>query len=291
VQVVLDAWECDVHHGRVEDEHELAGEDDRQDQAAAARRLRAVGHPGLGTDGYFGQEILPRGVSEVETFSAWYESDNMESVSGCASEFGESLRLTFKEVRMPGGEPSVDGRPMRADARRNYERIVGCAKELFTSCGADAPLDDIAKKAGVGAGTLYRHFPTREKLIEAVYRDEIGQLADRAYTLHDELPPWEALESWLNEQVAWIVDRHKLAMLLKEAIDQGSETFRYCQVRLREATGLLVAAAQEAGLLRPDVTGVDVLRLGHGAGMAVKNCPPDEGKRVLAVILDGLRAG
>jgi AcrR family transcriptional regulator len=174
------------------------------------------------------------------------------------------------------------GRPMRADARRNYERIVATANELFTAHGADVPLDDVAKKAGVGAGTLYRHFPTREKLFEAVYRDEIAVLADRAFELHDELPPWEALEAWLVAQVTWVVERHKLATILKESIDAGSETFQYCQKRLREATGVLVETAQEAGL--------DVLRLGHGAGMAVRNCSPEDGKRVLDVILDGLRA-
>ncbi|MCR6485906.1 TetR/AcrR family transcriptional regulator [Amycolatopsis sp. OK19-0408] len=188
---------------------------------------------------------------------------------------------------MPGGDTE---RPMRADARRNYERIVATAKELFAEQGADVPLDDIAKRAGVGAGTLYRHFPTREKLIETVYRNEIEELADRAAALNAELPPWEALEAWLNEQVRWVVERHKLATILKESIDSGSETFHYCQTRLREATGMLVGSAQEAGLVRADISGVDVLRLGHGAGMAVRNCSPDEGKLVLSVILDGLRA-
>lgn len=181
-------------------------------------------------------------------------------------------------------------RPMRADAKRNYDRIVAAAKVLFAAHGADVPLDDIAKKANVGAGTLYRHFPTREGLIETVYRDEIEQLAQRAFELHEELPPWEAMEAWIGEQVTWIVDRHKLATILKESIDSGSETFQYCQKRLREATGVLAGAAQEAGLLRPDITGIDLLRLGHGAGMAVRNCSPEDGKRVLAVILDGLRA-
>ncbi|MDT7805113.1 MAG: hypothetical protein QOI78_8546 [Actinomycetota bacterium] len=181
-------------------------------------------------------------------------------------------------------------RPMRADARRNYERIVATAKVLFAEHGADVPLDDIAKTAGVGAGTLYRHFPTREKLIETVYRDEISLLADRALVLHDELAPWEALEAWLGEQVTWVVERHKLAAILKDSIDSGSETFQYCQKRLRGATGTLVEAAQAAGLVRADVTGADVLRLGHGAGMAVRNCSPEEGKLVLSVILDGLRA-
>jgi AcrR family transcriptional regulator len=188
---------------------------------------------------------------------------------------------------MPGGDTE---RPMRADARRNYERIVVTAKDLFTTHGADVPLDDVAKAAGVGAGTLYRHFPTREKLFEAVYREEITVLADRAFVLHDELPPWEALEAWLLAQVTWVVERHKLATILKESIDAGSETFQYCQKHLREATGLLVESAQDAGLVRADVVGADVLRLGHGAGMAVRNCSPEDGKRVLNVILDGLRA-
>ncbi|MEV6876900.1 TetR/AcrR family transcriptional regulator [Amycolatopsis sp. NPDC051128] len=187
---------------------------------------------------------------------------------------------------MPGGDTA---RPMRADARRNYERIVATAKDLFTAHGAEVPLDDIAKTAGVGAGTLYRHFPTREKLFEAVYRDEIEMLADRAFVLHDELPPWEALEAWLLAQVSWVVERYKLAAILKESVDAGSETFQYCQKRLREATGVLVETAQDAGLVRADVVGADILRLGHGAGMAVRNCTPEDGKRVLSVIFDGLR--
>jgi AcrR family transcriptional regulator len=219
-------------------------------------------------------------------FSAWLCSDNMEIVSGYASESGEYLRLG-REAGMPDGDTE---RPMRADARRNYERIVATAKELFTTRGTDVPLDDVAKKACVGAGTLYRHFPTREKLIEAVYRGEITVLADRAYVLHEQLPPWEALEAWLTEQVTWIVERHKLAALLKESIDAGSETFTFCQTRLREAVGVLVDAAREAGSIRPDVAGADVQRLGYGAGIAARNCSPEDGKRVLSVILDGLRA-
>src|SRR5213080_329384 len=108
----------------------------------------------------------------------------MESVSGCASEFGDSLRLSLRRCGMPGGDAARpdEGRPMRADAKRNYERIVATAKELFA--------------------------------------------ADGASVLHDELPPWAALEAWLGEHVTWIVERHKLAGILKESIDAGSETFQ-----------------------------------------------------------------
>ncbi|MFI5612246.1 TetR/AcrR family transcriptional regulator [Amycolatopsis sp. NPDC051903] len=180
-------------------------------------------------------------------------------------------------------------RPMRADAKRNYDRIVATAKDAFAEHGVDVPLDDIAKRAGVGAGTLYRHFPTREKLVEAVYRDEIDQLASRAAVLTDELPPFEALEAWLGEQVEYVIERHGLAAALKASIDSGSETFVWCQTRLRSACGDLVSRAQSAGSLRPDITGIDVLRLGHGLGTAAKNASDDDKARLMKVMLDGLR--
>ncbi|WP_326569768.1 helix-turn-helix domain-containing protein [Amycolatopsis rhabdoformis] len=180
-------------------------------------------------------------------------------------------------------------RPMRADAKRNYDRIVATAKDAFGEHGIDVPLDDIAKRAGVGAGTLYRHFPTREKLMEAVYRDEIDLLASRAPVLAAELPPFAALEAWLGEQVAYVIERHGLATLLKASIDSGSETFLWCQSRLRTACGDLLAAAQATGEVRGDVTGTDVLRLGHGIGMAAKNASEEDGARLMKVMVDGLR--
>ncbi|MEU4668673.1 helix-turn-helix domain-containing protein [Amycolatopsis sp. NPDC023774] len=180
-------------------------------------------------------------------------------------------------------------RPMRADAKRNYDRIVATAKDAFAEHGVDVPLDDIAKRAGVGAGTLYRHFPTREKLMEAVYRDEIDQLASRAAVLAAELPPWEALQAWLGEQVAYVIERHGLAALLKASIDSGSETFLWCQTRLRTACADLVTAAQTTGEVRADITGTDVLRLGHGIGTAAKNASEEDAARLMKVMMDGLR--
>ncbi|MGK4595801.1 TetR/AcrR family transcriptional regulator [Amycolatopsis sp. w19] len=180
-------------------------------------------------------------------------------------------------------------RPMRADARRNYERIVAVAKEAFTADGVDVPADDIAKRAGVGAGTLYRHFPTRDKLIEAVYRDEIDGLAQQAYDLLDELPPGKALETWLATHVIYVVEKHGLAMTLKASVDAGSEVFGWCQSRLRAASDTIVKAAQEEGVLRPDVTGTDILRLGHGVGSAASKASEEDTKRLLAIVLDGLR--
>ncbi|RSM78467.1 TetR/AcrR family transcriptional regulator [Amycolatopsis sp. WAC 01375] len=180
-------------------------------------------------------------------------------------------------------------RPMRADARRNYERIVAVAKEAFTADGVDVPADDIAKRAGVGAGTLYRHFPTRDKLIEAVYRDEIDGLAQQAYDLLDELPPGKALETWLATHVIYVVEKHGLAMTLKASVDAGSEVFGWCQSRLRAAADTIVKAAQDEGVLRSDVTGVDILRLGHGLGSAASKASEEDTKRLLTIVLDGLR--
>lgn len=181
-------------------------------------------------------------------------------------------------------------RPMRADARRNYERIVATAKEAFATDGVDVPADDIAKRACVGAGTLYRHFPTRDKLIEAVYRDEIDGLAQHAFDLLEKLPPGEVLEAWLSAQVAYVIEKHGFATTLKASVDAGSEVFAWCQSRLRSAADAIVAAARDTGMLRTDVTGIDLLRLGHGVGSASTRASAEDAKRLLDIVLDGLRA-
>jgi AcrR family transcriptional regulator len=181
-------------------------------------------------------------------------------------------------------------RPMRADARRNYERIVAIAKDAFATDGIDVPADDIAKRACVGAGTLYRHFPTRDKLIEAVYRDEIDGLAQHAFDLLEKLPPGEVLEAWLGAQVTYVIEKHGFAATLKASVDAGSEVFAWCQSRLHSAADAIVAAARDAGVLRPDVTGIDLLRLGHGVGSASTRASAEDAKRLLDIVLDGLRA-
>ncbi len=179
---------------------------------------------------------------------------------------------------------------MRADARRNYERIVETAREVFFEQGIEAPLDEVAKRAQVGPGTLYRHFPTREVLTEAVYRNEIEELADRAYTLAKELPPDEALHEWMRGQVRFVVERHGLASALKAAIDEDSEVFRYCKEKLREAVTAILEPAQAAGLVRGDLEASDLMRLGHGIGSAAKYADTDGTERLLSVVLTGLRA-
>lgn len=185
------------------------------------------------------------------------------------------------------GSPSTP-RPMRADARRNYERIIAVAREAFAEHGPDAPLDDVARRACVGPGTLYRHFPNREALIEAVYRADIEQLTQRAHELAKTHSPGDALVEWMREQVDFAMRKRGLATTLKAAMDRDSKTFALCKVILNEAASTLVKAAQEAGAIRDDVEPGDLLRMGHGIAVASEAVPESAG-RLLTVMLDGLR--
>jgi AcrR family transcriptional regulator len=179
-------------------------------------------------------------------------------------------------------------RPMRADARRNYERIVAVASEAFAEHGPEAPLDDIARRARVGPGTLYRHFPARENLIEAVYRADIEQLSGRARELLETRSPEDALVTWMHEQVDYGLRKRGLATTLKAAMDHNSETFQLCKTMLTDAAASLVVAAQEAGAVRTDVEPRDLLRLGHAIAAAAETAP-ESAERLLNVVLDGLR--
>jgi AcrR family transcriptional regulator len=177
---------------------------------------------------------------------------------------------------------------VRADARRNYDRLVDAARAAFTEHGVDAPLDDIARRAGVGAGTLYRHFPTREALIEAVYRVDVDELCGLAYELLQTSPPGDALAAWLRAQVAHVQRKRGLGSALVAVFGQDSELFAWCRQRLWAASGALLTAAREAGAVRGDVEAPDLLRLGHGVAVATEFVP-DEAQRLLTVVLDGLR--
>ncbi|MET8875337.1 TetR/AcrR family transcriptional regulator [Nocardia sp. NPDC004278] len=181
------------------------------------------------------------------------------------------------------------GRPMRADARRNYERIVTTAQEAFAEQGPEAPLEEIARRAGVGIGTLYRHFPSREVLVEAVYRSSIEQLSARAHDLLETRPAAEAFEQWLREQVQWVMDNRSLATTLKAGMDKGSPTFQLCRTLITDAAGALLQAAQDAGEIRRDIEPRDLLRFGHGIGVACETVP-EAADRMLTVTLDGMRA-
>ncbi|MFE2100008.1 MULTISPECIES: TetR/AcrR family transcriptional regulator [unclassified Streptomyces] len=183
-------------------------------------------------------------------------------------------------------------RPMRADARRNHERLLRVAAEAFAEHGENASLDDIAKRAGVGSGTLYRHFPTRQALLEAAYVDRIQAMAARADAYAAHLPPGEALVEWLNEVCVGTIQVRGMKTLLGSAVTDGSSVAATaCGTHLHEAVRRLVEAAQREGSLRGDVEPVEVLRLAHGVASAseLASGQGEQIRRYLALLTEGLR--
>ncbi|MFK0169892.1 TetR/AcrR family transcriptional regulator [Streptomyces sp. NPDC090306] len=181
-------------------------------------------------------------------------------------------------------------RPMRADARRNYERLLKAAAEAFAEHGEGASLDDIAKRAGVGSGTLYRHFPTRQDLLEAAYVDRIDAIAARADEIAAQLPPGQALVEWLRELSEGMIQVRGLKSLLGSAVTDGSSyVVTACGKSVKGAAERLVTAAQREGTLRPDLEPVEVLRLAHGVATASELA--DGGGRYISRYLSLLTEG
>jgi AcrR family transcriptional regulator len=180
---------------------------------------------------------------------------------------------------------------MRADARRNRERLLAAAMEAFSEHGAEASLDDIAKRAGVGPGTLYRHFPTRLALQEAAYREGVEALCARADELAAKLEPGIALASWLRIMVDYLGEKRGLAAALLATQDKTSELFVSCHKAIHAAGGRLLHEAKNAGAVRPDVTLSEILKLVNGIGMSTEQLPDraDVAERLLSIVLDGLR--
>src|SRR5262249_3050936 len=195
-------------------------------------------------------------------------------------------------AREQAGEQAREPRPMRADAQRNYTRLLDAASAAFAEHGADdVSLEQIARRAGVGIGTLYRHFPTRQALLEAVYRDQVELLDARAQELLMTEPPGDALAGWLRALMKFSSTKHSLMSALLATLGKDSELLSSCSKVLREAAGALLARAQEAGGVRPDAASGGVIRLVHAVNIATQRGPADPGEadRMLALILDGLR--
>jgi AcrR family transcriptional regulator len=177
-------------------------------------------------------------------------------------------------------------RPKRADARRNYDKLVGAARAVFAEEGTSAPLEDIAERAAVGIGTLYRHFPTRQALLEAVYVDEVEAMARAAEDL-SELPPWDALSQWLHQYVGFAATKRALNEALLEAAPD-SDVLLACRTAIAGAGTTLVERAQRAGVVRADTDFMDVGRMVAGIAM-VPTADPGQKERLLELALDGLR--
>jgi AcrR family transcriptional regulator len=180
---------------------------------------------------------------------------------------------------------------MRADARRNYERLVTEAAAAFAERGADdVSLEEIARRAGVGIGTLYRHFPTRQSLLESVYREQVQALTRRAGELLTSDSPDVALAEWLAALAQFGSTKKSLSAALLATLSKESELFSSCGQLMRESTSSLLVRAQEAGLARSDVRGTDVLRLVHGLMLACDSTPgdPEQVSRMLSMVVAGL---
>jgi AcrR family transcriptional regulator len=183
--------------------------------------------------------------------------------------------------------PTLAHPPKRADARRNYDKLIAAAREAFTEADRSASLEDIARRAGVGIGTLYRHFPTRADLIEAVYVEEVDALCRSAADLRD-LPPWDAFVGWLRRFVGYVATKQALADELFAVADRSAEIFKTCRTAFYGAGEPLLTRAQASGDVRPDVTMNDVVQM----VVAIAKIPaadPAGVERILSVALDGLR--
>jgi AcrR family transcriptional regulator len=179
-------------------------------------------------------------------------------------------------------------RHLRADARRNRERLVAAARAAFAENGIDASLDDIARRAAVGPGTLYRHFPTREALLAAVYRGDVEALAAQADELAERYPAGEALFAWLRLHLDYAKGKQDRFGPIKAMLAADLEMLEWCRETIGAAANRLMAEAQEAGAIRADIAPLDVLKLVHGIAYASQSAP-EQADRLLTVILDGLR--
>jgi AcrR family transcriptional regulator len=185
---------------------------------------------------------------------------------------------------------STEARPLRADARRNVELLIAAARVAFAAEGANAPLDDIARAAGVGSGTLYRHFPTRMALLEAVYRDSVERLCADGERLATTEPPTEALLDWLRGFVMVVSEKRGLAAALSDE-GRAQSLFGECHAMINATGAALLDRAMDAGAVRPEVPLGDVLKMAKAFANAAETSPegPALAERLLALSMDGLR--
>ncbi|KUN80585.1 TetR family transcriptional regulator [Streptomyces bungoensis] len=185
----------------------------------------------------------------------------------------------------PVSEIVATRRPHRKDAARNYDALLAAAREAFAEHGAEASLEDIARRAGVGIGTLYRNFPTRRDLFETVYADEVDALCQAAVELAGR-EPWEALTAWLDRFAGYMVTKRAV----REALNDESDIFVACRDSMYAAGGPLLERAQQAGAARADMDFGDLLRM--VAGITATAFEDDaRRRRVLSIALDGVRTG
>jgi AcrR family transcriptional regulator len=194
-------------------------------------------------------------------------------------------RTDAGEAEAEGGD---GGRPKRADAKRNYERLVGAARAVFAQQGGGASMEAIAKEAGVGAGTLYRHFPKRIDIVEAVYREDVDELTTVAHTAVATVEPWPALVTWLEAFVRYASGKRRFVTELHEAFEKNPDLRVVSRERIEAALSVVLTRAQEAGVVRRDLDAPDLMQLLSSMCMSA-TLTPDQSSRLLVMIEDGLR--
>jgi len=191
---------------------------------------------------------------------------------------------------MPSKAPEFTDRKLRADAQRNRERILKVAKQEFTRSGANASLEEIAKKAGVGPGTLYRHFPTREELLVAVYRSEMEKLAAAERTFANTMPPVEALRAWLLLFIDAVETKQVIAPVLNMLVGDPKTVFEASHAQIHEALHALVKRAIRSGDIRKDLDPIDLLRALVGvANVATSPDWQQSARRLVEILILGAR--
>jgi AcrR family transcriptional regulator len=193
----------------------------------------------------------------------------------------------MEEVDSPP-EDADPTRPMRADARRNYDKLVAAAHDVFDQEGGGASMDAIAKEAGVGVGTLYRHFPRRIDLVEAVYRGDVDELVTTAETVVETLEPWPAMVAYLEAFIRYAAGKRRFLNELHEAFEKNPDLRSLCRERIDGALSIVLTRAQAAGVVRDDLDGPDLMQL-LGSMCMSATLTTEQSGRLLVVILDGLR--
>jgi AcrR family transcriptional regulator len=179
-------------------------------------------------------------------------------------------------------------RPKRADARRNYEKVLAAASEAFAEGGESTALEEIARRAGVGIGTLYRHFPNRQALVEALYLEEVEEVCRSAAEQPEGADPWEALNGWFERFIGYLATKRALAAELLNYLDRDAELFKASRAALFEAGEPLLKRAQDAGVVRADVEIGEVISMVMGIAK-IPAGDPRHNEHILRIALDGLR--
>jgi AcrR family transcriptional regulator len=184
-------------------------------------------------------------------------------------------------------EQPSEARAQRADALRNRKKVLEAAHDAFAERGTSTSLEEIARRAGVGIGTLYRHFPTRQELLEAVYVDEVEGLCDSVADLAP-LEPWDAFAQFMHRLVAYIATKHALAAELMDYLDRDAPVFKTCRTALLAAAEPLLERAQRAKAIRSDTDLSEVIHMAGGIAK-IQGLSPEQVDHILGIALDGLR--